>query len=372
MSEQIAVSVIICTYNRAADLEQTLGSLRDVALPSAGVAELIVVDNGSTDDTAKVAQSFSRTGLTIRYVREARRGKGHAYNAGIAAARGRVLLFSDDDMRFPPDWIEGMCAPIFAGEADAVAGGVKIAKHLERPWMQEMHRLFVGGETSSLTEQNFELQGGSMAVARSVLNKVPAIRSRARPRVAHRIVVGRRDSILVASAGGRLPHQATQGSVCRASFRSHPSATGRLRSACCLQWPQQSLSDVPLAARQDQMATASIFQSVAASEHVPSFHEGRILSTCRRYRIAGVRSRVRIALLQTISARAPAAAQLRATWSRQIEPVTHGISGDVQQGTCRDRLHRHGPGQTRLRDSRPRSVRVAAERSAARAYSAEG
>ena len=174
MNEQIAVSVIICTYNRAADLAQTLNSLRDVVLPGAGDAELIVVDNGSTDDTAKVAQSFIRTGLRVHYVHEARRGKGHAYNAGIAAARGRVLLFSDDDMRFPSNWIEGMCAPIFAGQADAVAGGIRIAKHLERPWMQEMHRLFVGGETSSLTEKNFELQGGSMAVARSVLEKVPA------------------------------------------------------------------------------------------------------------------------------------------------------------------------------------------------------
>jgi glycosyltransferase involved in cell wall biosynthesis len=135
---------------------------------------LIVVDNGSTDDTAAVAQSFSQPGLPVRYVREARRGKGHAYNAGIAAARGRVLLFSDDDMRFPSDWIEGMCGPIVAGEADAVAGGVRIANHLERPWMQEMHRLFVGGETASLTDQNFELQGGSMAVARQVLEKVPA------------------------------------------------------------------------------------------------------------------------------------------------------------------------------------------------------
>jgi glucosyl-dolichyl phosphate glucuronosyltransferase len=173
-TEQIAVSVIICTYNRAADLAQTLNSLRGVALPSAGDAELIVVDNASTDDTAKVAQSFIRPGLTVRYVHEPGRGKGHAYNAGITAARGRVLLFSDDDMRFPRDWIEGMCAPIFAGEADAVAGGIRIARHLERPWMQEMHRLFVGGETASLTEQNFELQGGSMAISRAVLEKVPA------------------------------------------------------------------------------------------------------------------------------------------------------------------------------------------------------
>jgi glycosyltransferase involved in cell wall biosynthesis len=135
---------------------------------------LIVVDNGSTDDTAAVARSFSAPGLAVRYVLEVRRGKGHAYNAGIAAARGRVLLFSDDDMRFPRDWIEGMCAPIFAAEAEAVAGGIRIAKHLERSWMQEMHRLFVGGETSSLNDKNFELQGGSMAIARSVLEKVPA------------------------------------------------------------------------------------------------------------------------------------------------------------------------------------------------------
>jgi glycosyltransferase involved in cell wall biosynthesis len=173
MTEKTLVSIIICTYNRAADLARTLESLREVVLPTAGDAELIVVDNGSTDDTPPVARAFNRTGLTVRYVHEGRRGKGHAYNAGIAAARGHVLLFSDDDMRFPHNWIEGMCAPILAGEADAVAGGIRIAKHLERPWMQEMHRLFIGGETTSLNEQKFELQGGSMAVARSVLEKVP-------------------------------------------------------------------------------------------------------------------------------------------------------------------------------------------------------
>jgi glycosyltransferase involved in cell wall biosynthesis len=174
MSEQIAVSIIICTYNRADNLAQTLSSLGDVELPSAGATELIIVDNGSTDDTHDVARFFCRSGLHVRYIHEARRGKAHAYNAGIAAAKGRVLLFSDDDIRFPHNWIEGMCAPIFANEADAVAGGVRIATHLERPWMQEMHRLFIGAETASLADDNFELIGSSMAVARSVLDKVPA------------------------------------------------------------------------------------------------------------------------------------------------------------------------------------------------------
>ena len=82
-------------------------------------------------------------------------------------------MFSDDDMRFPPNWIDGMCAPIFAGEADAVAGGVRIATHLERPWMEDTHRLFVGGQTDTLTDECFDLQGSSMAIARDVLDKVP-------------------------------------------------------------------------------------------------------------------------------------------------------------------------------------------------------
>jgi glycosyltransferase involved in cell wall biosynthesis len=145
-----------------------------VSLPANGSTELVVVDNGSTDETATVVRSFSRPGLLVRYVLEARRGKGHAYNAGIAAARGRVLLFTDDDMRFPHEWIEGMCGPIFAGEVDAVAGGVRIADHLERPWMHEMHRLFIGGQTDTLTQENFDLQGTSMAVGRNVIEKVPA------------------------------------------------------------------------------------------------------------------------------------------------------------------------------------------------------
>lgn len=181
MPDKFAVSIIICTYNRAADLGQTLESLRTVVLPAEKQTELIIVDNGSTDNTAEVARAFAAPGLSVRYVREDRRGKGYAYNAGIAAAHGEVLLFSDDDMRLPPDWIVGMCGPIFAGEVDAVAGGVKIAKHLERPWMQKSHRLFIGGETDSQTNDNFELQGGNMAVSRRVLERVPGFDSELGP-----------------------------------------------------------------------------------------------------------------------------------------------------------------------------------------------
>lgn len=174
MTDKITISIIICTYNRAADLEQTLNSLRSVSLPKTENTELIVVDNGSTDDTAQIVKSFSRSGLSVRYIYEGRRGKGYAYNSGISAARGRALLFSDDDIRFPCDWIEGMSAPILAGEVDALAGGVRMATHLERPWMQSMHRLVIGAETGSLSDENFELVGANMAFSRAILHDVPA------------------------------------------------------------------------------------------------------------------------------------------------------------------------------------------------------
>ena len=250
-TEQIAVSVIICTYNRAADLAQTLSSLRGVALPKAGAAELIIVDNGSTDDTAKLAQSFTRPGLTVRYIHEARRGKGHAYNAGIAAARGRVLLFSDDDMRFPEDWIEGMCAPILAGEVDAVAGGIRIARHLERPWMQEMHRLFVGGETSSLREPNFELQGGSMAISSAILEKVPAFDTELGPGATTGLWSGEETlfSWQVSQAGYRIKlrndicveHHFDPSRLLREAFVARAIYSGRSRAYLTYHWQHRDI-----------------------------------------------------------------------------------------------------------------------------------
>jgi glycosyltransferase involved in cell wall biosynthesis len=97
-------SVVIATYNRAADLRGTLASL---ALMSAGAAwEVIVVDNNSTDDTAAVVRDAAGSfpaGLT--YVHEPVQGRSAALNAGIAVARGDVVVTTDDDVRVEPDWL---------------------------------------------------------------------------------------------------------------------------------------------------------------------------------------------------------------------------------------------------------------------------
>ena len=137
------------------------------------LTELIVVDNASTDDTAETVKSCRLPNMTTRLVYEPRRGQCYARNTGIAVARGEVVLFTDDDIRFPDNWIAGMSEPILSGRADAVVGGVRIAPHLERCWMESTHRTWLAGTQDINPKQPERMVGASMAFARQVLDKVP-------------------------------------------------------------------------------------------------------------------------------------------------------------------------------------------------------
>src|SRR5713226_1937808 len=99
------ISVIVCTYNRSESLRKTLGSLAQSRPPGAPW-ELIVVDNNSTDDTAEVARTLAAaSNLNLRYVFEVNQGLSHARNAGIRAARGDIIAFTDDDATVDARWL---------------------------------------------------------------------------------------------------------------------------------------------------------------------------------------------------------------------------------------------------------------------------
>ena len=120
----LRVSIIISTRNRADSLRETLASLKTVMVPADTAVELIVVDNASTDRTPQVIGAFNPSHISLRYVRESRPGLSRSRNAGLAASAGDIVLFTDDDVRAPGNWIDGMCRKITTGDADAVAGGV--------------------------------------------------------------------------------------------------------------------------------------------------------------------------------------------------------------------------------------------------------
>lgn len=166
-------TVLIVTRNRAADLEQTLEAFRTVRVPAGFEAELMVVDNGSSDRTAEVAKPGPLGGFKLTYLLESRRGKSHGLNLGIEASDADIILFTDDDVRPPADWLEAMCEPIVSGSAEVVAGGVKLAPHLMRPWMTPSHRSWLAATEWLTPGEAVSLVGANMAVSRKVFGKVP-------------------------------------------------------------------------------------------------------------------------------------------------------------------------------------------------------
>src|SRR4051812_21029824 len=95
------ISVIIATRNRADSLRRLLPRLR--AMSPALDWELIVADNGSSDDTAQLLAGMS--GL-LRAVHEPVPGKSRALNRAMAAAKGELLVFTDDDVEPHPAWLD--------------------------------------------------------------------------------------------------------------------------------------------------------------------------------------------------------------------------------------------------------------------------
>ena len=166
------VSAIVCTRDRADHLRQTLKAFADVAVPPGMACELIVIDNGSTDHTADVIRQCRLSQISLRSVCEPGQGLCHARNAGLAAAQGEIILFTDDDVRPPREWIEAMTAPILRGEADAVAGGVRFAPHLLRPWMEDAHRWSLADTSRLDPAAPSDMVGANMAFSKDVLAKV--------------------------------------------------------------------------------------------------------------------------------------------------------------------------------------------------------
>ena len=166
------VSIILCTRDRAESLRETLHAIDECLVPGDLAVEVLVVDNGSRDRTRPVVRQATCWGKSPRYIFEPRSGLSNARNAGLTAAQGEVLLWTDDDVRPGGHWIEAMCRPLLDDQADAVAGRVRLPDYLERPWLRGWHRVCLAVDVPKTGD--FELVGANMAFARRVLEKVPA------------------------------------------------------------------------------------------------------------------------------------------------------------------------------------------------------
>jgi glycosyltransferase involved in cell wall biosynthesis len=140
----VKFSILIATFNRAAVLQQTLASL--ASLQPHGAWEVIVVDNNSRDDTRQVVEAATRTfPVPLRYVFEPEPGRSAALNSGFRAARGEILVTTDDDVRVDADWLDRIAAGFEAHHCDYIGGRVLPVWPSERPgWMPARNEVLCG------------------------------------------------------------------------------------------------------------------------------------------------------------------------------------------------------------------------------------
>lgn len=117
-----AVSVVVCTYNRAAVLGNCLAALQDQRLGAP--VQVVVVIDGSTDDSRAIAERFGAEVV----LHEHNLGLSAARNSGIDVARAPIVAFTDDDCLPAPRWLESLLAPYRRSEVAGVGGSVAAAR----------------------------------------------------------------------------------------------------------------------------------------------------------------------------------------------------------------------------------------------------
>ena len=175
------LDVIVPTYNRRELLQKTLRSLLDAEVPAGLEARVYVVDNNSKDDTREVVERWrEKFGGRLRYVFEARQGRSHALNAGIAASDGELVGMIDDDEELDAGWFKCVYEVFAAREVDYVGGRCLPRWEVEPPpaWLPADYRGVIGWVDGGPQERVFErgqtamLTGGNAVIRRSLLERV--------------------------------------------------------------------------------------------------------------------------------------------------------------------------------------------------------
>ncbi len=171
----VGASIIICCYNSAKRLPETLQYLKIQELPKEISWEVIIVDNASTDDTATIAQYVwgELPGVSFRVVQEPKKGLSNARNRGLQEAIGDLICFIDDDVRPNSDWLRNLVEYATETDVDAIAGKVNLPEALRRPWMKQKHRTRLASTENIDPLNPQDLIGANMSFRKRVLERVP-------------------------------------------------------------------------------------------------------------------------------------------------------------------------------------------------------
>jgi glycosyltransferase involved in cell wall biosynthesis len=141
----IEVSIIIPVYNEEKDISNCIKSLKKQTFKN---FELIIVDDGSTDNTLEIAkQAAKKEGLDLRIIKQNHRGPGEARNLGAKNARGKILVLIDADMTFDKNYIKNLIEPILKNkEVIGTTHDYEVSTNLDNKWSSLWGKIRVSKE----------------------------------------------------------------------------------------------------------------------------------------------------------------------------------------------------------------------------------
>ena len=179
-----AAAVVIPTFNRASLLGETLDSLAGVRARSVDAWEVVVVDNNSSDDTARIVRRRQRSfPVPLHYEFERAQGRSNALNCGISATDAPVVAFIDDDVLVDERWLDEAVGPLLdpATGLDYTGGPVQPIWEAPRPsWLSPIRAdlwgaiaiLDYGPEPFVFEERRRVPLGANMAVRRTLVGRI--------------------------------------------------------------------------------------------------------------------------------------------------------------------------------------------------------
>jgi len=171
-------SIIVCTYNRAESLKDTLNALAALEARADLEWEVLVVDNNSRDHTRQVVEAAQQNWPRLRYLFEPAQGLSHARNRGISESIGECILFTDDDVMPEPAWLETTLDGLDKYQADACGGYIAPIWEVPPPeWLTERFYGFLAVRTDRtddypITDTSHTPFGANMAFRRRVFDQV--------------------------------------------------------------------------------------------------------------------------------------------------------------------------------------------------------
>jgi len=168
-NSKLAISVVICTYNRAELLAMALQTLCEQTI-NKSYYEVIVVDNNSKDGTHGVTEKFSIHYPNIRYCFEMQQGLSHARNHGWQKAKGTYVAYIDDECKVPAQWLE-VAYQIIENLSPAVFGGPYFGfQNSSTPrWWKKSYESFGHSETARTLIDGEYLRGANIFMKRNLL-----------------------------------------------------------------------------------------------------------------------------------------------------------------------------------------------------------